>query len=684
MSRAASPLIHAAPVLLVAALLSGLLLRSGVDSFGIVAAATTAVAYVVLTAGRLLLAAAGDRRFDPCAWFVLGLLASCLAVYAFTVLSPLAAAPALAAVAAVVLGLRLFLRQRAGAARQAVAAADWRRLAGFALCAAFTYAWCGAPSDAFSALRTQGVLPAWSDYFFHAGLISQFGDPRAAHHGSIFFAGVAPTFYHFGSYTVAAALAAILDQPGLPIALAAWLPLGFLAMTAGACALGERLAGAAGGVAALAALAIIPDASNYGLRNGFFSFHWTVMATVGATYALGAALVSLALLDRWASERRRAALIASALLALACVLFRVQIFLLYFPAWAAAAAICSAPEGRLRRYVTEFALVGLATGAVCAYLTVAHLLATDASFWRFQGGALEGFLTTVHSRQEPTAYTGLYAYLGNIDAPALTLAAGIVLAVVAALGVFVILLPAALLLARDKGLLKPIDLSCGLLFYCWLLLMLFAPVLFNGDVTDLIHRPFVLLYAAFAIWTLCLALRVLGVWIDLTAKVWPVLLLAAVIALPVIVSGAAGMTHPKFRWGERHVATRIPSGLVEAAAFMRKHAGKRDVFAVAGLNAAYAAIDLSMQVCALSGMPAYLSRPFLEMSKDAPRKRVAAARLAELQTVDAAPDYGAAMQALRAIDVRWYLVADGNGPRWDPARKRAAFAAGGVAVYAAR
>jgi hypothetical protein len=678
-----SSIIRAAPVLLVAALLSILLLRSGLDAYVTIVAAAAAVAYVVMTAGHLLLGAAGKHGRDPSAGFVVGLLAICLAVYALTVVFPITAAFAFGAVAALVIGMRIIFRRRLDAAVPAVAAADWRKLAGLALCVAFTYAWCAAPSSAYETLRTQGVLPVWADYFFHGGLISQFGDPRALGHGSIFFAGQSPTFYHFGSYGVAAALAGMLEQPGLPIATSAWLPLGFLAMLAGAYALGERLADSAGGVAALVAVAIIPDASNYGLRNGFFSFQWTISATVGATYALGAAFVSLAFLDRWATERSRAALAASALLALASLIFRVQIFLLYFPAWIAAAAICGAREGEQRRVIARVMLLGLAAGAVVCFLTVDHLLASDPGFWRFQGGALEGFLRSVHTDQEPTAYTGLYAYLQSANAPAITLMAGIMLAIVAALGVFVILFPAACLLAHEKRVLKPIDALCGLLSYCWLLLMLFAPVLFNGDSTDLIHRPFVLLYAAMAIWTVCLVLRVATLRLD-RVRAWQALLLAAILALPAIASDAPGMMHPKFRWGERFVSMPIPPGLVEAASIMRKHATAGDIFAVAGMSAAYAAIDVPLQVCALSGMPAYLSRPFLEMSKDGPRARVAAARLAELHAVDDAADYGAAMQRLRAIDVRWYLVTDNRAPRWDPARKRAAFVARSVALYDVR
>lgn len=677
-------MIRAAPVLLVAGLLGALLLRAGIDSYAAVAAAALVVAYVVMTAGRLLLAAAGERAYDPAAWSVAGLIAVCIAVCMLRLALTFPAAFDFGAVAALVVGLRIGLRARLDSGARTVAPADWRRLAAFALCAAFTYAWCGASAAAYESVRTLGMLPVWSDYFFHGGIISQFGDPRVTGHQSIYFAGLPPTLYHFGSYAVAAALAGMLGQPGLPLALAAWLPLGFLAMAAGACALGERLAGAAGAIAALAAVAIIPDASNYGLRNGYFSFDWTLFGHAGATYALGAAFVSLVLLDRWSTERVRAALVASGLLALSTVLFRLHIFLLFFPAWTAAAAICSAPAGRPRRVVTWLMLAGLAAGALGLSLGLSYLRETDPAFWRFHGTALGRFLTVVHTGQAPTAYDGIYADFEVLDEPAYTLAAGIVLAIVAALGAFVLLLPAAWRAARRKGVLRPIDAACGLLFYCWLLLMLFAPIPWHGDPTDLIHRPFVLLYAAVATWTLCFALRALNGSVDLLARVWPALALAAVLAWPAVAADAANMIYPKFRWGARDASAHVPSGLVEAAAYLREHAAIGDVFAAAGLSAEYAPFDVSMQLCALSGLPAYLSRPHAEMTKDGPRKRIAQARLAAMQHVDAAPDYGSAMRALRALHVQWYLVADASGPRWDPKRARAAFRAGTVALYAVR
>jgi hypothetical protein len=666
------------PASLVALLLIYLQLRSGIDAYLALVFASAALAYVMMGTGRLLLAAAGAPDADSCAAWTLGLLGTCLAIYALTVALPLTAAAAFGAVAAVVLGLELALaRRRRGPLP------DWRASIGFALCVAFTAAWCSAPASAYEVMRAQGVLPVWQDFFVHGGLISQFGDPRAVAHQSIYLADFPSSFYHFASYAAAAALAGMLDQPGLPMATAAWLPLGFLAMSAGAYALGERLAGAAGGLAALAAIAILPDASNYGLRNGLFSFHWTLLATPGAAYALGAAFMSLVFLDRWIAERARAALTASALLAVSILLFRAHIFVLYFPAWLATAAFCCAPQRSRKSLIALLLMAALGVAAAGASLGLAQLASTDPGYWRFRGPALGAILAEVHQAQEPTAYTGIYADLASEDAPGFTLAAGIVLMVVAALGAFVVLLPAAMSLAGRFAALRPIDAFPPYLAFCWLLLMLFAPVPWHGDSTELIHRPFVLLYAGAAIWTLCLALRYLATRAgEVPSRLWPTVLAGALLALPAIMVGAQGMASPKFRWAEKDAAPRVEPGLVEAAVFLRKQARVGDIFAAGGLSAEYVPFDFATRLCALTGIPAYLARPYLEMIKDGPRKTVAGARLAALEEVDRQADYAAAIDLLRRLRVQWYAVAGEKGPRWDPGRERAAFSAGTISLYA--
>jgi hypothetical protein len=650
------------PAATVALLLVFLQLRSGIELSILTVAAMALFAYVVVAGGRLLAALVGERGTDPSPAWVLGLLAMCLAIYGLTLLLPISAGAAFGIVGAVVLVLDALLwRWRASRL-------DARALAAFALAAALTAAWCSEAAGAYQVVRSEGMLPLWSDYFFHGAIVSQFGDPRALGQGSIYLAGYPSTFYHFASYQAAAAFAGVLDQPGLPLSAAIWLPLGFLAMLAGGHTLGVRLAGPAGGIAALAALALLPDASNYGLRNGWFSFHWTLFAHAGAAYALGAAFVSLALLERWQAGRARAALVASLLLALSMLLFRAQVFALYLPAWSAAAAVCWASDRR--RQIGWLMVAVLAIGAAAASQLVA-----EVGHWRLGAPALGELLWYLHTGQEPTAYTGVYAGLRNTAGAGPLFAAGIGLALAAALGAFVLALPLAGLVGRARGALRPIDTASGYLVLCWLLLVLFAPVPWHGDPSDFTHRSFVLLYGACAIWTLCLLVRAAR------KPLWLPLLALALLALPAVVVTAGGMTQPKFSWGKADSSARVPPGLVEAARFMRAAALAGDSFAVSRLSMQMAPFDLPTQLCALSGMPAFLSRPYLESIKDAPRRELVQQRFAALERVASLSEHGAALQALAVLGVRWYVSEGQHGPRWDPDHSRAAFRSGTIALY---
>ncbi|TAK69072.1 MAG: hypothetical protein EPO19_07940 [Betaproteobacteria bacterium] len=667
------------PALLVALLLIFLQLRSGADtSFVVVIAAMATFSYVTIATGRLLLGAAGVHGSDPSAAYVMGLLATCLGIYALTVLFSITAGVAFGVVALIAVGLDLvYARRHPGQPP------DWRALIGFALCVAFTAAWCSGPAGAYEVVRTEGVLPVWSDYFFHGSILSQFGDVRAVGRQSILLADVPSTFYHFGSYGAAAALTGLLDQPGLALATSVWMPLGFLAMTVGAYALGERLAGAAGGLAALAAVAILPDASNYGLHNGYLSFHWSLMAHPGATYGLGAAFLSLAFLDRWNRESATAALLASGVLAASIVFLRAHVFLLLVPAWAATIAYCRASERARKQLVGIFLVVALGIAGAAVSLMLSQFVQTDPSLqWRFGEPALPKFLTEVHVGSEPTAYTGVYGEALRWNPWWYSLAVGVLLVIFAALGAFAILPAGAAILAHRCGKLRPIDVFPEYLAYCWLLLLLFAPVTWHLQGTELIDRSLVLLYASAVIWTPCLLLRWLAMKSPrLQNASWPAMLVGMVAALPVTVASTDRMAQPKFSWGLQYTVKRVEPGLVEAAAFLRNHARSGDIFAAGGLDTSHVPFDLPTQFCSLSGVPTYLSRPYLEMIKDAPRKLTVAMRLAGIEEMEKQETYGKAMQFLQRLNVQWYVVAGEKGPLWDPQRERAAFRAERVALY---
>ena len=103
--------------------------------------------------------------------------------------------------------------------------------------------------------------------------------------------------------------------------------------------------------------------------------------------------------------------------------------------------------------------------------------------------------------------------------------------------------------------------------------------------------------------------------------------------------------------------------------------------AVQGLRHGWVATDVATELAALSGMPAYIARPYIHIAQRGDRALMAEERYAALQAVARETQASAALARLRALGIRWYVVTDGRGPAWDRQRRLAAFANGKVAVY---
>src|SRR6267143_4845427 len=510
-----------ATTLVLALPLSALLWLSGAVPLHVALGAMTLFVFVVMGSGLLLLRAAqADDMPVPAAW-VLGTFATAIAVYALVQWFHLLAAAAFAIWTGFVVALGVAFRRHLPSRRL-----DIGEFAGLLLCGVATVMWCREVAEIPQILARERLLPAWIDYFIHGSAISHFGDPRAGRQ-SMFLADFPAPFYHYASYMLPAVFAGPLDLPGLPLATSVWLPLGFFTLCAGAYALGAGLAGPAGGIAAVAALTIVPDASNYGLRNGFFSFHWHLLAFPGAPYAIGVFLLSIALLQRWLSAGNPRSLLASACLAGGALLFRVHVFALGFPALLASAAMSTRFAQK-----RKLAFFGLAVGAFALFVF--------------------GF------------------YRATDSLPALDLV--------------------------------PISFIA-----CYVLLMLTAPTVY-WDATELTVRPFVLLYAVIAVWTVAAFVNWLASQGERGARrLWPALLLASALGLLLIwpQTGKLGLL-PKFQWGWRFYPYKVELGLPQAAAYLRRNSGPGDLFAVQGLKLRWVATDVAIQLASLTGMPAYL------------------------------------------------------------------------------
>jgi len=287
------------PVGLTGGTLSYLMAQGVSASLPLVLGTAVVFCYVMFACGSVVLRWLGAGSLSIVAAWPLGVITSGLSLWLLTVALNATAATAFAVWGLLVLVLDVSLR------RKSVAPDTNRKdLFAIAICCALTAAWCRGPAATPTALAQGGAFHAWIDYFLHGAVIAEFGDPRAIGRGDIWLADVPKFAYHYGSYLLPAAFQVPLGESGLALATSIWLPIGMLSLAAAAYALGACLAGAPGGIAALVALFVIPDASNYWLQNGFFSFHWNIVSIPGSTYAIAAGLLTVVLAQRWIGQDR--------------------------------------------------------------------------------------------------------------------------------------------------------------------------------------------------------------------------------------------------------------------------------------------------------------------------------------------------------------------------------------------
>ena len=642
--------------------LAWLLSLSGAVSLPLAIAAMTVACFVIVSAGFLVLKAAGADDMPGAAAWAAGVFATAMGLYVLVVVFGLRSARAFALWAALVLVLALLARTRALRPRPLDAA----QAATLVLCALATLFWCRELAEVPRILERDGVLATWTDQFIHGSVISQFGDPRAESRGAIELADVPAPFYHYATYLLPAAFASVLDLPGLTLATSMWVPLGFFTLCAGTYAFGAGLAGRAGGIAGLAVLTLLPDAASYGLHNRLFGYYWYVLAVPGASYAVGFALLSIALLQRWLQSREPRALAASFAMVLGLIVVRAHIFALLLPAWLACVALsCGALRNRKVLFCGA-ALLGLG-----ALVWAFYSLFPDAPH------ALALFLDVTHNQQHPTAYRGLYAGLMAAFGPGIAVPTGIALVFAAMLGVFGPLYPAAVWLAKRTRGLQAIDAVPAAVLVCYLLLMITAPVPAHGDSTEFTQRPFVLAYAVVAVWTA----GVFAGWIRSLGGLHEARVRMALAGLAaLVVMWTLTYTVRDWRWAYSY---RVADGLPEAAAFIRRNASPGDVLAAQGLSSSLVTTDLAVQLASLTGVPAYLTRPFMHISGGGRRGEAAAQRFSLLGAVERERSAGSALAKLHELGIRWYVVGqrDGRGPAWDPARGHAVFVDRMVAVY---
>ena len=140
---------------------------------------------------------------------------------------------------------------------------------------------CHDAASTLPSIQATGIAPVWSDYSIHGTEIAQFGDPHVQTLSSFLLAGQPLVFYHYASYMLPAAAAGVVSLPPWGVATSLLLPYGILLMSLAVYVFARTRLGTVPAMIVPAALLLIPDASAYGLRNGFFGFHWLLFSAPG-------------------------------------------------------------------------------------------------------------------------------------------------------------------------------------------------------------------------------------------------------------------------------------------------------------------------------------------------------------------------------------------------------------------
>jgi hypothetical protein len=141
------------------------------------------------------------------------------------------------------------------------------------------------------------------------------------------------------------------------------------------------------------------------------------------------------------------------------------------------------------------------------------------------------------------------------------------------------------------------------------------------------------------------------------------------------------MARPKFYWSRPFAAHTVAPDLLAAADFLRSRARPGDTFAAWPVPTRDVGVDPPTELVALTAVPAYLARFWIHEALGGVSRIAAVDRYRALGEVAHAKDPHSAMQKMRDLRVRWYVVTSHGEPGWDRERSHPIWARGAVAIY---
>ncbi len=468
----------------------------------------------------------------------------------------------------------------------------------------FTTVWCRELILSVENAHLTGIFRVWPDLFLHTNEIISLENYSHLNDQSLSLSGSKKSFYHFASYALPAFYASATNELAVVVATNFWTPIGIILMGLGVFVFATNLGGRFVGLISTIAVFLLPDASMYGLKIGFFGFHWLLQTSAGSGYAMALIFISLTLFTVGARESKFEYVLWSILAVILSAFFRVQLAAPALITMVILANFVWQPQKKLYRLAAYFFLLA----AIISIIILFEKITFAPHFLSGQNGASK-FFDVIHNKLALSEYASssvgqIYIYFLSHAPTVLNWLIGYLIFLLASLG---LLLPILIVLSISK--LKPrfemkINIIPFVMLIAGFIIIISLPIPPDGDYSNFGHRPFILYYATSIIfityWLSTFFER--GIYQNKLIMKTAVLITLTFTCLLIVVPYKFGkdIQQPK-NWSDNITLNKIPSGLFNTTKFIRKNSK---------VNEIVLSSDLApwSEVITLSERPAFISR----------------------------------------------------------------------------
>jgi hypothetical protein len=554
--------------------------------------------------------------------------------------------------------------------------------------------WC---QDSLRPISVEGntvVFKPWVDGFYHAVHLRIFGASHGAASIEDFrLAGVPARLYHYGIYLTPALIRQVSGIHSYTAFAGILAPMGVLFTGLGAYVLIGSLWGSWPGFAACAALLLLPDGAEQGMRNTFMSFHWLTQISPSATHGLALVAVAWLFVMRGCAQGNRSQILAGWLVGGILALYKLQFFIasalllwlvppLFFrvdgvglgPTGSVAVGPGSSqgPASDVRPMRLAKRALWVVSAALVYVVTITAVQKLPGSPpIRLDGSCIGMILDHVKRFTQPGALREFLAgRIGTGSTLPSNLTIGALFALLAPLGLFAPLLAGLAIRLRKR--ISPLFVIFPLLLTANFLTMFLGLALdFRSSTPDeLSHRPVMVMYFGVAAWVGGAAGLMLIESRRLGRIARPAILGLAILLLAVPAFLGSGIQR---MWSMRMFSpVRVPVGLYRAAEYMREQGDARDVFQDS-------AFDRTYTVAALSERRAYVVHA---MNPSRYNSALVAERADAIDALVGLRDSAAIAARARELGLRWFLLNPGDRVDWpEEITGRPAFELDGFRLY---